>query len=489
MRSFEQIEGSPRFFRDDTRLLVHGPDTRLYDLENGKLLALWPELATTTAELDGGVLVSYTSDDLLLRSGDTGRLITRTRGHDGAIRRAVASPDGRRFATAGDDGTVRLWQGGDPRVLRRRQAPPGERVVVFEDEFFATADAAGVTRIRTDGDDPLATVPAFPGIFGQPQVARIPAGFLVWPFAVDAPSEWSIRLLDPSTGVEKFRHVVPRTSDDWLVVEPVFARDADRLAVPQLDGSLVVLDTRSGERVCTLPGDGQPLTDNAMRDDGRLAATLDRHGTAVGWDLTTCRETFRVATAGSEEYAREFRFVGTGSLLVQRGGRTVVHDAGSGAVKLSVEDPCAADHYGDSDLSPDETRLVTWCYGPGRGWIRDVPSGELVATLEGVDAYGDGHDRFSRAGDRLTVFADDGDALVLDGRTGELQVRIRDLDRSDWHSPRLADDGAAVHLHQRSGAVLTLPATRAGAFAAACRALAVTDAYPAVRGPCEGAAE
>ncbi|MCY1063172.1 serine/threonine-protein kinase [Nannocystis sp. RBIL2] len=490
LRSFGPVHGSPRFIRDDTRLLVNSHDKpSLYDLEDAKLLALWPEHSITTVELDGGVLVSYANDDLILSSNETGRVITRTRGHDGSIRRAVASPDGRRFATAGDDGIVRLWQGGDPRALRRRQAPLGERVLVFEDEFFATVDAAGVTRIHTHSDAPLATVPAFPNIFGQPQVARIPAGFLVWPYAVHAPSEWSIRLLDPQTGAERLRHVVPRTSDDWLVVEPVFSRAADRLAVPQLDGSLVVLDTRSGERVCTLAGDGQPLINSAMRDDGRLAATLDRHGTAVGWDLTTCRKTFSVATTGSVEHAREFRFVGTGSLLVQRGGRTVVHDAGSGEVKLGVEDPCAADYYGDSDLSPDETRLVTWCYGPGRGWIRDVPSGELVATLEGIDAYGDARDRFSRTGDRLTVAADDGDVLVLDGRTGGLQVRIRDLDPSDWHSPRLADDGAAVHLHQRSGAVLTLPATRAGAFAAACRALAATDTYPEVRGPCEGASK
>jgi len=121
---------------------------------------------------------------------------------------------------------------------------------------------------------------------------------------------------------------------------------------------------------------------------------------------------------------------------------------------------------------PDETRLVTYCYGPGRGWVRDVPSGELVATLEGIDAYGDVEDRFSRASDRLTVFADDGDALVWDARSGGLLLRVRDLDKSDWHLPRLADDGASLHLHQRSGAVLTLPATRAGTFAAACRALA-----------------
>jgi len=162
-----------------------------------------------------------------------------------------------------------------------------------------------------------------------------------------------------------------------------------------------------------------------------------------------------------------------------------VYAPDSGAVRLSVEDPCPA-NFGDADLSPDETRLVTYCYGLGRGWVRDVPSGELVATLEGIDTYGDVEDRFSRAGDRLTVFAADGDALVWDARSGELQLRVRDLDKSDWHLPRLADDGASLHIHQRGGAVLTLPATRAGTFAAACRALSATDAKAEVQGACEG---
>ncbi|WAS99299.1 WD40 repeat domain-containing serine/threonine protein kinase [Nannocystis punicea] len=486
LRSLGPAHGVPRFLHDDTRLVLDDWHQRLYDVTTGDLLALWPEPSSGAVELAGGAVVSRFDDQLLLRSGATGQLVTRTRGHRGFIRDVVASPDGTRFATASDDGTVRLWRTGDPRVLRRRQAPPGERVTAFDDAFVATLDEAGVTRIRTDSDAPVATIPAFPGIFGVPLVARVPAGFLVWPFAVYSPSEWSIRLLDPQTGAELFRHVVAAGDERVLDVVTAFARDADRVAVGQRDGSLAVFDTRTGERACTLAGDGQPLHAAALRDDGRLGATHDARGTLAVWDLTTCQKLYAAATAGSEEHVREFRFVGTGSFLVQRGGRVTVYAAATGEVRLGVEDPCSAD-FGDADLSPDETRLVTYCYGPGRGWLRDVPSGELIATLDGIDPYGDVHDRFSRSGDRLTVPADDGDVLVWDARTGELLVRIRDTHRSDWHAPRLADDGATLHLHQGNDAVLTLPATRPGVFAAACRALAGTDARADVRGPCEAA--
>jgi len=485
MRSLGPVRGTPRFLRDDTRLLVDGDRRRFLDATTGELLALWAEPSLGAVELAGGTVVSRFNDELLLRNDDGGHLVTRTRGHRGFIRDAAASPDGARFATASEDGTVRLWQTGDPRVLRRRQPPRGERVLAFDDEFLATIDEAGVTRIRTDGDAPVATVPAFAGIFGVPRVVRTAAGFLVWPVAIRPGGEWSIRLLDPQTGVERFRHAVTGAHDDWLNVVTAHARDADRVAVAAPDGALAVFDTRTGERACTLVGDGPPVTAAALRDDGRLAATIDNQGTVIGWDLGTCRRVFSIATTGPEASAREFRFVGTGSLLVQRGGRVTVYAPDSGAVRLSVEDPCRA-NFGDADLSPDETRLVTYCYGPGRGWVRDVPSGELVATLEGIDAYGDVEDRFSRAGDRLTVFAADGDVLVWDARSGELLLRVRDLDKSDWHLPRLADDGASLHLHQRDGAVLTLPATRAGTFAAACRALAATDARTGVQGACEG---
>ena len=68
-------------------------------------------------------------------------------GHEGFIRRAVASPDGRWVASAGSDGTLRLWP--MPDFSR----PPFHTLP--HDELMATLEA--LTNLRVVPDDEAST--------------------------------------------------------------------------------------------------------------------------------------------------------------------------------------------------------------------------------------------------------------------------------------------------------------------------------------------
>ena len=62
------------------------------------------------AALATGMLVSGCRDGEL-QLWSTSRLLSRTQAHAAALRAISVAPDGRRFASGGDDGAVLVWDG------------------------------------------------------------------------------------------------------------------------------------------------------------------------------------------------------------------------------------------------------------------------------------------------------------------------------------------------------------------------------------------
>ncbi|WP_062430629.1 nSTAND1 domain-containing NTPase [Herbidospora daliensis] len=321
--------------------------------------------------------------------------------HEGAVRSAAFSPDGRRVATAGLDHTARVHDAVSGEVLTWLDVNGPLQAIVFgpDGTTVATADADGSGRVW-----------------------RVPSGAeLAW-----------LEHKGPVYGV-------------------AFSPDGHRFVTAADDGSAQVL----GGGVLRLDHGGGPVWSVAFSPDGGTVATAGEDGTARLWDAWSAEELARL-DHGGRVWSLAFSPDGTRLATAAETGSVWVWTTGSDA------EPTRLDHGGpvySVTFDPGGGRVATACAdGVARVW--DPSTGSELARMD----HGDWVWRaaFSPDGGRVVSAAVNGSARVWDARTGREQARV---DHGGWvwsaaFSPcgdrvvSASEDGAAWVWDARAGAEL-----------------------------------
>ncbi len=206
------------------------------DIDPETSLLLATQAYSTTQDIE--------TDDALRQSVNASRLRGTLRGHTNGVTAVTASPDGKTFATASGDGTVKLWDtanGKELRTLGERGAP------VWNVSFNADG-----TKLASAGED---------------GVARI------WDLSKCSAQEC------PSLEIKV---------SDAPVWSAVFFPDEEWIATASEDGKIRIWQTADGANILTLEGHKSSVNSLAVSPDGFALLSASADQTARLWDLTQC---------------------------------------------------------------------------------------------------------------------------------------------------------------------------------------------------------
>ena len=199
------------------------------------------------------------------------------RGHKADIACLAYSSDGRRLASASDDGTVRIWDaiaGQEslclPEARKLAFSPDGRRLVTTSWDKTATVlDAStGQNILSLSGHTDM--------VEGQ---AYSPDGHQIATASLDQ----TIKLWDAATGKE-LRTLRGHTGG---VASVSFNSDGRRLASGSKDQTIKIWDVAEGRELLTLRGHTAGVLDVAISPDGTRLASTSLDGTVRVWNVET----------------------------------------------------------------------------------------------------------------------------------------------------------------------------------------------------------
>jgi DNA-binding beta-propeller fold protein YncE len=223
---------------------------------------------------------------------DTGAELLACPGHTQRVYSLAFSPDGKSLATAGEDGALKVFDAG---TGKERFTCEGHG----QDVYNVGYSPDGLTLASCSLDNTVRVWRAADGhclrtLQGHTQrvvtVSFSPDGRHLASAAVGGETSGEVRVWDLRTGQTVLALPVPGT------VTVAYGPDGRRLALANLDKSVRVVEVATGQEVLRLAGHTQEAYFTAFSPDGRLVASTsgawsgNRPGEVKVWDLALGRE-------------------------------------------------------------------------------------------------------------------------------------------------------------------------------------------------------
>jgi WD40 repeat protein len=330
---------------------------------------------------------------------------------------AQFSPNGRQILTAGDNGTVRVWdaQTGRPatnpmkvggRISAAQFSPDGKRVLAVSEDRLTIWDVQ-------DGQ-----------LLTESLRRRAPVSW-----ARFSPDGRQVLTIDADGVAEVWEERSAQSQPEILkhgagIVSAHFNPDGTRIVTAGNDGVARIWDVAAGQPVLELKDGTNTVTGN-FSSDGRRMLTIASNSEARVWDAQSGRRMMELGLAGIDwaEFSPDgARIVTVSNYWVQGAGATAtvrIWDAGSGQ---PVTGPLQYDgNLVHPRFSPDGTRILTRNgYGPLQLW--DARNGNLLMPALGSGVIINGAE-FSPDGTRVATVPGDGIARVWNTQNGREQTR------------------------------------------------------------------
>ena len=245
------------------------------------------------------------------------------------------APDGKRFISAGRDGTIRVWNAGDGSELMTLRghketvmsaifSPDGKRIAsVSRDKTIKVWDAqSGVELMTLAGDEGLFNPNRGPIAFSPDGTRMISGG-----------QDNSIRLWDADEGTE-IRTL--KGHKNWLYCL-AFTPDGERIISGSRDKTIRVWDVSTGKQLTVLKGHESGIGDIAISSDGKRLVSVSADKTTRLWNMESGASLMTLdghsGMVGSVAFSQDDAQIITGGENggIGSGGIIKVWDAASGA--------------------------------------------------------------------------------------------------------------------------------------------------------------